>query len=61
MKTLQITCLKEYYESLIEDIQKLQLTVLTYGSNDGSVSLIVEGEDDMIDLMEDFINGEAFI
>lgn len=60
METLQITFLSEYYDLMLDNINELGLNVLTYGSTDSEVSLIIEGNSKQIAIMEDFVNGERF-
>ena len=61
MKQLQITVLKEYYLDTIEDCRTMGISILTASFSDNAATLIVEGEDCAIDMMEEFLNGTTFI
>lgn len=57
---IQISCIKEVYTDLVEQIHELNLEVLSAAIGDDSITLIIGGDMDGIALLEDFINGEPF-
>lgn len=61
MKRLLITVLKEYYVETVKDCYEMGIDVIQHSSSEDYEILTLEGSDEAIDMMEDFMNGESFI
>lgn len=61
MKRLLITVLKEYYAETVKDCYEMGIDVIQHSSSEDYEILTLEGSDEAIDMMEDFMNGESFI
>ena len=61
MKRLLITVLKEYYVDTVKDCYEMGIDVIQHSSSEDYEILTLEGSDEAIDMMEDFMNGESFI